>query len=174
MRFRLSSVFLWFIILALCLAWARDHIASRRINLLGTWQYPTDDAGGLGYWSRLTFHRDGRFEKQQNWRKCSVSYSGTFVFEGDATIVFHVTGRSFRTSTRREPETKSLDALCVCHYAIDRSGCLLIKDVMHVPTNIGPLPKTHMKTLVGDDKSSETDWFVDMLNLNWEIHQRCN
>ena len=132
MRFRLSSVFLSFLILGLCLAWAMDHISAGRINLVGTWRYPNDAAVVLGYWSRLTFHRDGKFEKEQKHRTCSVTYSGTYTLNHDGELVFHVTARSFQTWLRKEPQTKALDDWYHCRCAVDRSGYSLINEARNI------------------------------------------
>ena len=179
MRFRLSSVFLWFVIVGLCLGWAADHMAAGRISLLGTWRYPTDDAEVMGYWSNLTFHRDGRFEKEQKHRTSSVTYSGTYTCEGDGTLVFHVTRRSFRTWFRQEPQTTSLDERCSCRYAIDRSGHLLIKERGHrlVPLFGSPMAKTvdvNDKSAPDHGPSVEAAMFDSVYALKWEVHQRCN
>lgn len=173
MRFRLSSVFLSFLIMGLCLAWAMDHISAGRINLVGTWRYPNDAAVVLGYWSRLTFHRDGKFEKEQKHRTCSVTYSGTYTLNQDGELVFHVTARSFQTWLRKEPQTKTLDDWYHCRCAVDRSGYLLIKEVGNL---VRGADDTAIVGGVNDRPPSDqaADDFAKAYALKWEVHQRCN
>jgi hypothetical protein len=140
-----------------------DHVSAGRINLVGTWRYPNDAAVVLGYWSRLTFQRDGKFEKEQKHRTSSVTYSGTYTLDRDGTLVFHVTARAFRTWSRKETQTKALDDWSYCRCAIDRSGYLLINEVAPTTCN-----------LVGVSDRDEEDEFRRAYALKWEVHQRCN
>lgn len=138
-KFRLSTVFLLVLTCAICLGWYVDRTSRNRRDILGTWYYPTNDLGVLGYTSLLEIRSDGTFTKIQGHRECSETFDGTYSVRENGRLMFHVTAKTsendFDRLLDRKPETKKLDAHYSCRCAIDPTGYLAIDGHSSWPFN---------------------------------------
>ncbi len=139
MKFRLSTVLLLVLSCAICLGWYVDRTSRNRRDIVGTWYYPTNDLGVLGYTSLLEIRSDGTFRKIQGHRESSETFDGTYAVHENGRITFHVTSKTSATDfdhfLDREPETRELDACYSCRCAIDPTGYLVIDDQPSFPFN---------------------------------------
>lgn len=124
-RFRLSSVLLLTVIVALSLAWYLDHPALLRDRLIGEWRHPFP---GVGYWETLTFFDDGSFERLIEYRSGEDRFWGKYsVDEKHGEIDFTFEKRDGQEGemvllTKKEKERADSTVSC----AINGNGDLLL------------------------------------------------
>jgi len=130
MRFRLSTVFLFVLVCAVSVAWYVDRNLRNQRYIIGTWYYPTNDVGVLGYTSLLEIRSDGTFTKIQGSRHGSKTFNGTHTVRENGRITFHVSSKTERWDLDdvfgREPKETQVNASYPCRCAIDPTGYLVI------------------------------------------------
>ena len=117
-------------IAAIALGWFVDRTQRDRQELLGTWYYPTDDVGVLGYTSLLKLRDDGTFTKIQGYRTGHKTFDGTYEISDNGTVWFHVNklteGSDIIEMTGGEPTISNVKYDFRCRCAIDSAGFLVI------------------------------------------------
>jgi len=127
LRFRLSTMLLSLLTLAVSLGWFVDHFALARCRIVGEWYYPTSDHAVLGYSTHLTIRRDGTFEKRQQYRAGCDVFAGTYRWTESGTLIFHITKKTVNHGIPAlAPRVETLDAYDECRCSVDHSGYLLI------------------------------------------------
>jgi len=149
-QYSLRSLMIVMILFCFLFAWIGYKIREAgRTEIIGSWQYPTDDVTVLGYSTTLDINRDGKFRKEQAYRSHTETYTGTFSINKDGTIDFHVTTRTFdydfnykldtqgseTKMVKGDPEVTKVDATFVFRCAIDKTGYLIFSDVVPFRSN---------------------------------------
>ncbi len=130
-RFPLSSLFLITLAVAIALGWYVD--SRRRQSIVGTWVFPTPEYQVTGYFSSLEVRADGTFEKSESGRDTTDIFVGTYEFDKEGRLIFHVASKASSTSVdellHTAPKKTKLNSTCHLRCAVDPAGYLLLQDL---------------------------------------------
>ncbi|MGC4006216.1 MAG: hypothetical protein QM811_25115 [Pirellulales bacterium] len=136
MKFRLSTLFLLTLLIAVGVGWYVDHTNRRRNDIVGTWSAPTRDGSRYGftrtgYYSSLEIKNDGTFIKTQSGRWQSDVYTGTYECLDDGIVVFRVLSKQIvlEHPLGEASKAETIDREYPCRCAVDRGGHLLINKI---------------------------------------------
>lgn len=131
MKFRISTILLTIALLAVGMAWYVER-TRHRMDLHGTWYYPTKGRGLYGYTSMLEIKPDGTFTKTQGSRTLVEIFAGSYSEERSGAITFHVTKKTQKnrsSNSQFDPVVTILDENYRRRCAVDGSGYLIIEKV---------------------------------------------
>jgi len=132
-RYRLSTVLLVVVIIAISLSWYLDHFYKYRKEVVGTWIYSHP-----GYRTVLKIRPDKTFTKVQYGREVIKTFEGVYHIIGNSgKISFNVT--KIQTEFGTTINVKEIEDSLYCRCAVDADGFLLINYVgaQSIPIKLG-------------------------------------
>ena len=111
MKFRLSTVFLLTLVVAVLLGWYVDRSNRSRHDIVGHWTMSNEPITWLGYATSLEINSDGSFIKHQAGRHGSCDFAGHWKVLESGQIEFHVESQTDKLWVFRDgrPVQKALD-----------------------------------------------------------------